>query len=54
MELKRDLSTEALGFNQGCGHADICSKKVKDWPAWKKEVLDALFLKYSYTEEEYD
>ena len=52
MQLKRDLSTESN--RQFWGHAENCSKKVKDWPAWKKEVLDALFLKYSYTEEEYD
>lgn len=54
MELARDLSTQALGFNQGWGHAAECSKKVKNWPDWKKECLDNLFLKYSYSEEEDD
>lgn len=52
MELKRDLSTK--DNRQFWEHAEECSNKVKDWPDWKKEIIDSIFLKYSYTEEEYD
>jgi hypothetical protein len=52
MQLKKDLSTQEN--TEFWGHATECSKKVKSWPEWKKECLDNLFLKYSYTEEEDD